>query len=115
MCTLTTLVVWLSVYPSGAVILVLGKVNLGKSTFSRFVINSLLNRHKQVGFLECDVGQTEFTPPGIISVHLIKKPVTGNSKLIVNISSGIVFVNALDFGLLLQVQLLPTKGLLTCE
>lgn len=37
-------------------------------------------------FLECDVGQTELTPPGCISLHCITEPLLGkiilsNSKL----------------------------------
>ena len=30
-----------------------------------------------VFFLECDVGQTEFTPPGVISLSRVDKPLLG--------------------------------------
>ena len=28
-------------------------------------------------FLECDVGQAEFTVPGVVSLHCITKPIYG--------------------------------------
>ncbi|CAG6021891.1 unnamed protein product [Menidia menidia] len=47
-----------------AVILVCGIKNVGKSTFIRFLINTLLNHTASVDYLEGDLGQTEFTPAG---------------------------------------------------
>ncbi|KAJ3090066.1 Polynucleotide 5'-hydroxyl-kinase grc3 [Quaeritorhiza haematococci] len=54
-----------------------GSRNTGKSTFSRFVTNSLLNRYRKVAFLECDMGQCEFTPPGMVSLHIVSNPILG--------------------------------------
>ncbi|XP_018432474.1 PREDICTED: polynucleotide 5'-hydroxyl-kinase NOL9 [Nanorana parkeri] len=59
------------------VILVCGPQNVGKSTFNRYLINQLLNHIPSVGYLECDLGQSEFTPPGCISLLNITKPVLG--------------------------------------
>nr|XP_032827451.1 polynucleotide 5'-hydroxyl-kinase NOL9 [Petromyzon marinus] len=59
------------------VVLVCGKRNSGKSTFNRFLLNSLLNHMSRVQYLECDVGQTEFTPPGCISLHDVTQPLFG--------------------------------------
>uniref|UniRef100_A0A8C5MJD4 Polynucleotide 5'-hydroxyl-kinase NOL9 n=1 Tax=Leptobrachium leishanense TaxID=445787 RepID=A0A8C5MJD4_9ANUR len=59
------------------VILVCGPKNVGKSTFNRYLINQLLNHISSVGYLECDIGQTEFTPPGCLSLLNITKPVLG--------------------------------------
>ncbi|CAI9617378.1 unnamed protein product [Staurois parvus] len=59
------------------VILVCGPQNVGKSTFNRYLINQLLNHIPCVGYLECDLGQSEFTPPGAISLLNVTKPVLG--------------------------------------
>ncbi|KAM9299298.1 polynucleotide 5'-hydroxyl-kinase NOL9 [Gastrophryne carolinensis] len=59
------------------VILVCGPQNVGKSTFNRYLINNLLNHIPCVGYLECDLGQSEFTPPGCISLMNVTKPVLG--------------------------------------
>ena len=34
-------------------------------------------RHGRVGFLECDVGQTEFTPCGVVSLTFVTQPLIG--------------------------------------
>ncbi|XP_012887095.1 PREDICTED: polynucleotide 5'-hydroxyl-kinase NOL9 [Dipodomys ordii] len=59
------------------VVLVCGAQDVGKSTFNKFLINQLLNRIPCVDYLECDLGQTEFTPPGCISLLNITEPVLG--------------------------------------
>ncbi|OCT72802.1 polynucleotide 5'-hydroxyl-kinase NOL9 [Xenopus laevis] len=59
------------------VILVCGSKNVGKSTFIRYLMNQLLNHTSSVGYLDCDLGQTEFTPPGCISLMSITEPVLG--------------------------------------
>ncbi|KAG6391712.1 hypothetical protein SASPL_149470 [Salvia splendens] len=69
---------------------VCGPKNSGKTTFSRHLVNVLLQNythsfmdckvtvffrflHKRVAFLETDVGQTEFTPPGLLALTVIDK------------------------------------------
>ncbi|XP_004768712.1 polynucleotide 5'-hydroxyl-kinase NOL9 isoform X1 [Mustela putorius furo] len=59
------------------IILVCGSQDVGKSTFNRYLINQLLNSISCVDYLECDLGQTEFTPPGCISLLNITEPVLG--------------------------------------
>lgn len=59
------------------VITIIGGKNSGKSTTNRFLVNSLLNKIDKVFFLECDVGQTELTPPGCVSLHCISEPLLG--------------------------------------
>ncbi|XP_061868982.1 polynucleotide 5'-hydroxyl-kinase NOL9 isoform X2 [Colius striatus] len=59
------------------VVLVCGPKNTGKSTFNRYLINLLLNRLPAVEYMECDIGQTEFTPPGCVSLSNITEPILG--------------------------------------
>ncbi|XP_021099175.1 polynucleotide 5'-hydroxyl-kinase NOL9 isoform X2 [Heterocephalus glaber] len=59
------------------IVLVCGGQDVGKSTFNRYLINQLLNSISCVDYLECDLGQTEFTPPGCISLLNITEPVLG--------------------------------------
>uniref|UniRef100_UPI0037E98CAF polynucleotide 5'-hydroxyl-kinase NOL9 n=1 Tax=Semicossyphus pulcher TaxID=241346 RepID=UPI0037E98CAF len=60
-----------------AVILVCGAKNVGKSTFTRFLVNTLLNHTTSVDYLEGDLGQTEFTPAGCLSLSTVREPLLG--------------------------------------
>lgn len=60
------------------VILVCGAINCGKSTLIHHMINRYLsngNSMKRALYLECDPGQTEFAPSGILSLITIDKKV----------------------------------------
>ncbi|CAH3188431.1 unnamed protein product [Porites evermanni] len=59
------------------VILICGGKDIGKSTFARYLTNTFLNRQNEPYFLECDVGQSEFTPPGLISLNRVSSPLLG--------------------------------------
>ncbi|XP_071960161.1 polynucleotide 5'-hydroxyl-kinase NOL9-like isoform X2 [Antedon mediterranea] len=59
------------------VVLVCGKKNVGKSTFCRYLINSMLNKCGNVMYLECDIGQTEFSSPGFVSLTQVSQPIVG--------------------------------------
>ncbi|XP_070615141.1 polynucleotide 5'-hydroxyl-kinase NOL9 [Erythrolamprus reginae] len=59
------------------VILVCGPKSIGKSTFNRYLMNLLLNRLPCLEYLECDLGQPEFTPPGCISLVNVQEPLLG--------------------------------------
>ncbi|XP_046342656.2 uncharacterized protein LOC124123529 isoform X1 [Haliotis rufescens] len=59
------------------VILTCGGKNSGKSTLNRHLINSTLNMSKGVSYMELDIGQTEFSPPGCMSLHHVTEPVLG--------------------------------------
>ncbi|KAJ3162174.1 hypothetical protein HDU88_007094 [Geranomyces variabilis] len=59
------------------VLCTVGSKNMGKSTYGRYLVNRLLNIYPKVAFLECDVGQSEFTPSGMISLHVISSPLLG--------------------------------------
>ncbi|KAK9116970.1 hypothetical protein Sjap_015917 [Stephania japonica] len=57
------------------VTVVCGAKNSGKSTFCRFLLNNVIQRYGKVAYLETDVGQAEFTPPGFLSLILLDKQI----------------------------------------
>lgn len=68
---------WAGEFDRCPVILVCGGKSSGKSTFNRYLINNLLNHTVSVEYLECDLGQTEFTPPGCLSLCTVTEPLLG--------------------------------------
>ncbi|XVE54882.1 hypothetical protein DITRI_Ditri03aG0118100 [Diplodiscus trichospermus] len=50
-----------------------GAKNSGKTTFSRHLLNTLLQRYQKVAYLDPDVGQPEFTAPGFLSLTVVDK------------------------------------------
>ncbi|KAK3846193.1 MAG: hypothetical protein J3R72DRAFT_380259, partial [Linnemannia gamsii] len=60
-----------------SVSVVCGGKKMGKSTFSRLILNRMLNRYRKVAFIECDIGQSEFTPVGMVALHVIDIPALG--------------------------------------
>ncbi|KAF8486515.1 hypothetical protein JB92DRAFT_3024529 [Gautieria morchelliformis] len=59
------------------VALIRGPKKCGKSTFARTLLNRLTTRYRRVAFLECDLGQSEFTPGGMVALNIVSKPVFG--------------------------------------
>lgn len=58
-----------------AVLLVMGAKGVGKSTCCRFLVNRLLSLQvPEVYFLETDLGQPELGPPGVVTLHRIRRP-----------------------------------------
>ncbi|XP_012080165.1 polynucleotide 5'-hydroxyl-kinase NOL9 isoform X2 [Jatropha curcas] len=55
------------------VALICGAKNCGKTIFSRYLLNNLLQRYRKVGYLDTDVGQAEFTTPGFLSLTVVDK------------------------------------------
>lgn len=68
------------------VILVCGPRKVGKSTFGRFLVNNLLNSHPKVCYADLDCGQTEFMPPGFLSLKVVTEPLLG--KLLSSVFNG---------------------------
>ncbi|KAG1775748.1 hypothetical protein EV702DRAFT_1233957, partial [Suillus placidus] len=60
-----------------SVYVVKGPKKSGKSTFAWTLLNRLLVRFQHVAYLECDVGQSEFTPGGLVALNVIDNPVFG--------------------------------------
>ncbi|KAH8999486.1 hypothetical protein EDB92DRAFT_2060227 [Lactarius akahatsu] len=59
------------------VLLVKGQKNSGKSTLARILVNRLISRYRRVAFLECDIGQSEFTPGGMVALNIVERPIFG--------------------------------------
>ncbi|KAG1672756.1 Polynucleotide 5'-hydroxyl-kinase NOL9 [Nymphon striatum] len=76
---ITDPVVLFNIFIVSPVIVICGGQNVGKSTFSKFLMNSYLNlnRNKHLWYVECDPGQSEFIYPGCVSLKLITSPVFG--------------------------------------
>lgn len=60
-------------------ILVCGAKGVGKSTYVRYITNRLLSTNErnvtEVAILDCDVGQTELSPPGMLTLTVVKRPI----------------------------------------
>jgi len=55
-------------------ILLCGAKGVGKSTCGRYTLNRLLSKHKAVCVLDCDVGQPEYSVPGMLSLTIVTRP-----------------------------------------
>ncbi|GAA5880872.1 hypothetical protein JCM16303_005154 [Sporobolomyces ruberrimus] len=66
-----------SVDPGRMSIVVEGPKRVGKSTFSKMLLNRLLDRYEAVAYLDTDLGQPEFSTPGFVSLNVLRKPVFG--------------------------------------
>ena len=53
---------------------VCGPQNSGKSTLARYTVNTLLSKFSTVLFLESDIGQSELTPPGLVTLSVVSQP-----------------------------------------
>ncbi len=57
-----------------AVVVVVGERNAGKSTLCRLLVNTMLGSRDSVAFLDTDLGQSEFAPPGLVSLAITRRP-----------------------------------------
>lgn len=85
--------------PPRLTLIVEGPKRVGKSTFAKFLLNCLLSRYdassvrtknptytvllsyERVAYLDTDLGQPEFTTPGILSLNVLDRPVLGKCPL----------------------------------
>lgn len=51
-----------------------GAKSTGKSTLLRYLVNRHLSHCKSVFVLDCDVGQPELSPPGMLTLTLVQQP-----------------------------------------
>eukprot|EP00873_Tetraselmis_striata_P015387 jgi/Tetstr1/435651/TSEL_024551.t1 len=59
------------------VVAVVGPKGAGKSTCVRLLLNRLLDESPAVGYIDTDLGQPELSPPGLVSVSLVRRPLLG--------------------------------------
>ena len=55
--------------------LVIGAKNIGKSTFTQYFVNSLVSKGASVDLMDLDSGQCDYSPPGLVSLHRITRPI----------------------------------------
>ncbi|KAL1506236.1 hypothetical protein ABEB36_005633 [Hypothenemus hampei] len=58
-------------------VVICGGKGVGKSTFLRFAINVILNKFKKIRMFDLDSGQSEFCPPGCLSIVDVDQYVFG--------------------------------------
>lgn len=59
-----------------AVIMVVGKADSGKSSFTTFLVNKLVDAKNKVAVLDGDLGQSDIGPPTTVAYGVTCKPVT---------------------------------------
>ena len=55
------------------IILVLGGVDCGKTSFCTYLVNSALKSRQTVGLIDGDLGQSDIGPPGTVSLSLLRQ------------------------------------------
>lgn len=60
-------------------VVVVGRAGVGKSTLCRLIANRLLSSLPAVRWLDCDPGQGEFVPPGVVALHDLDGPLFGDA------------------------------------
>ena len=92
------------------VIVLCGARNVGKSSFARLLINRLLDRRAdaartadptedaigEIAYLESDLGQSEFSAPGLVALHRVSAPVFGPPHTHVRACEASCFVGAVS-------------------
>jgi len=66
----------LSVQKKPLVVLLLGKIDSGKSSYCTYLVNKLVNGECKVAVLDGDLGQSDIGPSGTVGYAIISKPVT---------------------------------------
>ncbi len=57
------------------VILIIGETDSGKSSFTTFLANSLVERKFKVGVVDVDLGQSDIGPPTTVGLGLLAQPI----------------------------------------
>jgi polynucleotide 5'-hydroxyl-kinase GRC3/NOL9 len=66
---------------AGGVTLLLGGTDVGKTTFTRLLLNRVTESGQCVALVDADLGQSEVGPPGCVGLALAEKPVPALSEL----------------------------------
>ena len=54
---------------------VLGDVDVGKSSFILYLANRLVSERYKIGIIDCDIGQSDIGPPGTIGLSILDNPI----------------------------------------
>ncbi|TPX36291.1 hypothetical protein SmJEL517_g01423 [Synchytrium microbalum] len=63
--------------PETQTVCVIGSKHVGKSTFARYLTNSLLNQYAALSYLDADLGQPELSPVAVVSLHTVSNYLLG--------------------------------------
>ncbi|KAJ1817138.1 Polynucleotide 5'-hydroxyl-kinase grc3 [Coemansia sp. RSA 2675] len=63
--------------PTPPVYVVAGTQGQGKSTFSRLLLNRMISRYGRIFYMETDLGQSELSPPGALTLTMLTDPLLG--------------------------------------
>ncbi len=66
---------------SGGTTMVLGGIDVGKTTFTRLLVNRAVAAGKRVAVLDADPGQSQIGPPACAGLALVEGPIAGLSDL----------------------------------
>ena len=58
------------------IVLLLGKIDSGKSSYCTYLVNKLVNGKCRVAVLDGDLGQSDIGPSGTVGYAITSKPVT---------------------------------------
>jgi len=67
--------------PEG-VILILGKVDSGKTTFTLFLVNAFISEGRRVAVVDADPGQADIGPPGTLSLGFPEREIQKLSEIL---------------------------------
>ncbi len=56
-------------------IIILGEMDTGKSFFTTYIANKLIESGRKVGVIDTDIGQSDIGPPTTIGLALLEKPI----------------------------------------
>lgn len=66
-------------------VLVCGAKGVGKSTYLRYITNRMLSTtYQQVAVLDLDSGQPELSPPGLLTLSILSKPIVADPPMHMN-------------------------------
>ena len=61
--------------------LVIGDIDVGKSSFTLYIANILSSNNLRIGIIDSDIGQSDIGPPGTIGLGILDKPVYSYSEI----------------------------------
>lgn len=70
-----------AIVSEGGTTMLLGGIDVGKTTFARLLVNHALAKGRRVAVLDGDVGQSEIGPPGCIGLGFAEAPIPALSAI----------------------------------